>query len=392
MPGRRRHARFKSEFLADYWSRHGVSRHARVLGHARTLAKWGSSSTALQLGHEQQCGKRAGEKWLGIDSRRALPRSPRSRLAHMAPASGAHCDAVVFNDTFTNYYEPEIGMACSTCCARRRACGTGVSSVLWAPADLQGPARGSATLAERNAAALHPHAVAGRKIVFCEPSCLSAMREDAPSLLRGDLRKKAEAVAAACVLFEEYAETVVKKLRSSRDRQKFCCTATVPEVDGTAGARQVAARQHPGRRRCRSRCRVLRHGGVVGYAPRISTSPGDRRAEAAPAVRNRKPGTVVVAAGTSCRHRCTISRRARRPSRRAPRSLLDIVDVRKRMNLAYLSLGALVIAILVSCFTELNVGILSPGLRVDCRRLLRRHDAHQVIAGFPVALFLTLAA
>src|SRR5690242_7565656 len=35
-------ARFKSEFLADYWSRHGTSRHAQVLGRARTLARWGS--------------------------------------------------------------------------------------------------------------------------------------------------------------------------------------------------------------------------------------------------------------------------------------------------------------------------------------------------------------
>src|SRR5438477_9924967 len=35
-------ARFKSEFLADYWSRHGVSLHARTLGNARSLAEMGS--------------------------------------------------------------------------------------------------------------------------------------------------------------------------------------------------------------------------------------------------------------------------------------------------------------------------------------------------------------
>jgi di/tricarboxylate transporter len=61
------------------------------------------------------------------------------------------------------------------------------------------------------------------------------------------------------------------------------------------------------------------------------------------------------------------------------------------MNLAVISLLALVIAILVSCFTELNVGILSiafawivgvyfGGMRLDA-----------VLAGFPVSLFLTLA-
>src|SRR4030095_10716726 len=61
------------------------------------------------------------------------------------------------------------------------------------------------------------------------------------------------------------------------------------------------------------------------------------------------------------------------------------------MNLAYVSLTALVIAIVVSCFTEVNVGVLAlafawivgvyfGGMRLDA-----------VIGGFPISLFLTLA-
>jgi Na+/H+ antiporter NhaD/arsenite permease-like protein len=61
------------------------------------------------------------------------------------------------------------------------------------------------------------------------------------------------------------------------------------------------------------------------------------------------------------------------------------------MNLAYLSLAALVIAILVSCFTELNVGILSLALAWIVGVYLGGMTLNQVIAGFPVALFLTLA-
>ena len=37
----------------------------------------------------------------------------------------------------------------------------------------------------------------GEKIVFCEPSCLSAVKEDAPSLLRGEAQKKARVSCAA---------------------------------------------------------------------------------------------------------------------------------------------------------------------------------------------------
>ncbi len=33
---------------------------------------------------------------------------------------------------------------------------------------------------------LFPAAEKGMKILFCEPSCLSAVKEDAPSLLRGE--------------------------------------------------------------------------------------------------------------------------------------------------------------------------------------------------------------
>ncbi len=61
------------------------------------------------------------------------------------------------------------------------------------------------------------------------------------------------------------------------------------------------------------------------------------------------------------------------------------------MNLAYISLGALVIAILVSCFTELNVGILSLAFAWIVGVYLGGMTLNQVIAGFPVALFLTLA-
>jgi Na+/H+ antiporter NhaD/arsenite permease-like protein len=61
------------------------------------------------------------------------------------------------------------------------------------------------------------------------------------------------------------------------------------------------------------------------------------------------------------------------------------------MNLAYVSLAALVVAILVSCFTELNVGILALALAWAVGVYLGGMSLNDVIAGFPVSLFLTLA-
>jgi di/tricarboxylate transporter len=61
------------------------------------------------------------------------------------------------------------------------------------------------------------------------------------------------------------------------------------------------------------------------------------------------------------------------------------------MNLAWLSLGALVIAMIVSCFSELNVGVLGLALAWIVGVYLGGMSLNDVLGGFPVQLFLTLA-
>jgi len=61
------------------------------------------------------------------------------------------------------------------------------------------------------------------------------------------------------------------------------------------------------------------------------------------------------------------------------------------MNLAYVSLAALVAAILVSCFTELNVGVLALALAWIVGVYVGGMPLNDVIGGFPVSLFLTLS-
>src|SRR6266849_9812514 len=61
--------------------------------------------------------------------------------------------------------------------------------------------------AERNVDCLYPWAAAGRLILACEPSCILTIRDDYPALLRGESRRKAEAVAAVCQTMEQLLET-----------------------------------------------------------------------------------------------------------------------------------------------------------------------------------------
>ena len=61
------------------------------------------------------------------------------------------------------------------------------------------------------------------------------------------------------------------------------------------------------------------------------------------------------------------------------------------MTLAWLSLGALVVAMIVSCFSQLNVGALGVALAWVVGVYLGGMKLDDVLAGFPVQLFLTLA-
>jgi di/tricarboxylate transporter len=60
------------------------------------------------------------------------------------------------------------------------------------------------------------------------------------------------------------------------------------------------------------------------------------------------------------------------------------------MDLAWLSLGALLIAIVVSCFTELNVGVLSLAFAWIIGVYFAGFSLGDIVGGFPTQIFLTL--
>ena len=108
-------ARFKSEFLADHHQRHGTPLGARALGHINNVSGWASRlapvvNATLGLGWV----RRLNERVLGIDQRRTLPKWVSKTLAsrwseRTAVSTGER--VLLFKDTFTNYFHPEIGLA-----------------------------------------------------------------------------------------------------------------------------------------------------------------------------------------------------------------------------------------------------------------------------------------
>jgi FAD/FMN-containing dehydrogenase/Fe-S oxidoreductase len=302
-------ASLKSEFLAKYWSEHGTPLRARALANVEGLAAWGSRFAPFSnLIASSAPIRRLNEALLDIDRRRSLPRWKRNTFAHWlvknerrtAPAAKS---VALFNDTFMNYYDPEIGIAAlevlekagyAVTVARPGCCGR--------PFISQGLLAQARAHASKVVEELLPTAERGMTILFCEPSCLSAVKEDALSLLRDEGQRKARVVAAACQTFEEFVAGLDLSFRPVSGRillhghchQKSMgllpasieLLSRIPSaglVDLDAGCCGMA--------------------GSFGYHKQhydISHAIANRRL--LPAVKSMNPGDVLVAPGVSCRH------------------------------------------------------------------------------------------
>jgi FAD/FMN-containing dehydrogenase/Fe-S oxidoreductase len=306
-------ARFKGEFLAGYWERNGMPLRTRVVGNVRRVSEWSSRLAPIANAVTgSSLGRWLNEHLLGIDRRRTPPRFVRDtfarRFARRKSANGNSQSAILFNDTFTNFNHPEIGMAAADVLA---AAGVGVQlaphGCCGRPLISQGLLEPARQAAQANVDALYDRASRGERILFLEPSCLSAVREDAPALLRGDAQLRARLVADACMSFEDYVE------------QSW--TSGALQLNLNAGPATVLLHGHchqkamgllPPTRALLSRipgatvvdldagcCGMA---GSFGYAKEhydVSRQIGERKL--LPAARGMAQDSVLVAPGTSCR-------------------------------------------------------------------------------------------
>jgi Fe-S oxidoreductase len=150
--------------------------------------------------------------------------------------------------------------------------------------------------------ALHPIATRGEAILFCEPSCLSAVKDDAIGLLRGELQEKARQVASACRLFDEFAATLDLKLHAAPGRillHGHCHQKSL----GLLPASVALLSRIPGAKIVDLDAGCCGMAGSFGYTRGhydISVAIAERRL--LPAVRKMERGDTLVATGTSCRH------------------------------------------------------------------------------------------
>ncbi len=294
-------ARFKSEFLAGYWQTYGTPLHAKVLGNVHTIAKLGSPMASIA---NRVAGFGPIRRLVGIDHRRMLPALSRKTLtARVRNKSAADASVLLYNDTFTNYYDPEIGVAAwevmeaaglRVALAPNQCCGRPMIS--------KGLLREATAQASRNTAALYDAAAAGKKLVFCEPSCLSAMREDVPSLLRGEEQQRAQVVASACVGFEEFAAGLAIDWKPGPEKILLHCHCHQKAM-GLVPLTMGLFAKIPGSNTIDLDAGCCGMAGSFGYSKEhydVSRAIGERKLF--PRIRGEAAPAVIVAAGTSCRH------------------------------------------------------------------------------------------
>lgn len=259
-----------------------------------------------------------GERWLGISARRRMPQ-PASRPYVPPFSAGARADrqAILFVDTFSRYFEPEIASA-----AHAVLTAAGYDVQVLAPADGDGePDRplccgrtylslGQVEAARKEAsrmlAALRPAIEAGLPIVGLEPSCILSLRDEH---LKLGLGPEAEKLSKQVWLFEEF-------IARESDKKKLELTlgpVAQPKVLVHGHCHQKAVGAMKSLRKVlrlipglefefieSSCCGMSGSFGLDAEHRDISMAMAE--AELLPTVRAADDGTTLVANGFSCRH------------------------------------------------------------------------------------------
>jgi FAD/FMN-containing dehydrogenase/Fe-S oxidoreductase len=327
-------ARLKAEFLHQWQKKYGVVPwRNRVFGNVATLSRWGCRLSPLSNWMiRSRVVRWLNEKVLGIDRRRLLPKFAAGCLAKTPslqdPAQDG--DVLLFPDTFARFHDVNIGPAAlallehagsnyqigrfdaSRCITLRdrqgdhrriqvgseyqvRCCGRPLMS--------NGMLDQAVELATANVDGLYEWAELGKPIIACEPSCILTLKDDYPALLKGEPRKKAEVVAAACQTFEEFMESIASRVRFRPGPKKILVQPHCHQRSLVgAGPLMNLLRRIPGAEVIDLDAGCCGMAGSFGYEKEhyeISRLVGEQRLF--PAIRAAASDTVIVAPGFSCR-------------------------------------------------------------------------------------------
>jgi Fe-S oxidoreductase len=298
----------KAELLHARTKRDGLTLLQRLVSSVDALGRFGCAVPWLTNSlFNSRSVRHVFGKMVGISGERATPEFARERFdrwfqkrAH--DTNGQRGRVVLWDDTFTRYHEPNIGIAAVkvleaagfyvTLPQQRKCCGRPAFSV------------GNLTEAEKLGA--HNLALLANDdapIIFLEPSCYSMFAEDYREL---NLAGAAD-ISARCILFEDFIENLLKQepgaLRFDHEHGRVAIHAHchAKALTNPKNALHLAARLP-------NRTVTMLDTGCCGMAGSFGMLASKyelslKIAEPLMAQIKQQPyGTTVVLSGTSCRH------------------------------------------------------------------------------------------
>jgi FAD/FMN-containing dehydrogenase/Fe-S oxidoreductase len=304
-------AKLKSDVLQMRHDRHGTPLGVRLIAGSPDMARRFSGPLAPMVNWMQSLApfKAVFEKITGIDRRRALPRlsrSPLSRLLkhHRPIEAGPDRRVVLFDDTYANYYEPNIGVA-----AVELLEGLGYQVILAKAGCCQRPrlSKGLVKDAKRygskTLANLDIYAKQGLPILTLEPSCASALTDDLPDLI--DDQALGQRVAGQIMMIDQF---LAKESDAGRLEGNLVSDCAEVLVHGHCHQKALYGTDDMNRLLKQAGAKVQEiDSGCCGMAGSFGYEHHDLSMTIAkqrllPAVRAMSDDTTLVACGFSCRH------------------------------------------------------------------------------------------
>ncbi|MFI5000944.1 MAG: FAD-binding and (Fe-S)-binding domain-containing protein [Reyranellales bacterium] len=300
-------ARMKIEVKSARRMSKGLSLRDRLIGDLPAMAPWARRLPWLF--------NLAGlvQPWFGFAKQRTLPTWRGDTFLATTGVDAADATVVIFADTFSNNFEPEILHA-----ARRvlEAAGHRVA-VAWPTIGARALCCGRTYLAtgqvdkarqeaERLLEALTPFVARGVPVVGLEPSCLFTLRDEFLALGLGEPARKA---ADNAFLFEEFLAREKKagrlklELKPLPEKTALLHGHCHQKAFGAMSAVQEALSLVPDLAVSTIESSCCGMAGSFGYeAEHYLTSIAMAELSLLPAVRKVAADALVVADGTSCRH------------------------------------------------------------------------------------------
>jgi len=216
-------AKMKAEFLYHYHKKHGMSLRDSIFAN---IGKWnalGSKFASFINFFGRSIISKFFLSLIGISPKRTLPMLAKQRFSEWVKDHQflpREKQVVLFNDTFTEFNEPEIGIAAVKVL---EAMGYQVIVPAWQCCGRPAISKGDLELAKDQSSLLinHllPYAKQGLNIIGLEPSCLLAIKDDYHGL-QGYDDEALEAVIAKCRTFDEFIADHIDEFQTKESISK----------------------------------------------------------------------------------------------------------------------------------------------------------------------------